>query len=67
MTEAGKAVVSMVAGAAAVYGVVEATGMTAVGVIGSGAGFGAAAGPVGLAVGALAGLSVYAVYRVVNG
>jgi hypothetical protein len=47
--------VGAVAGASAV----TATGMTAVGIVGTGAGIGAAAGPVGIAVGALGGLAVY--------
>ena len=54
-------------GAAAGYGSVVATGMSAFGMIGSGAGFGAAAGPVGLAIGALAGLAAYGVYRAAKG
>ncbi len=41
--------------------------MTAAGMVGGSAGFGAAADPVGAAVGALAGLAVYGIYRVVKG
>lgn len=53
MDEAAKAAGAAGAGAAAGYGVVAATGMTAAGMVGGGAGFGAAADPVGAAVGAL--------------
>jgi len=62
--EAVKAAGAAVVGGTAGYGVVTATGMTAVGAVGSGAGMGAAAGPVGIAVGAVAGLAVYGLYRV---
>ncbi len=67
LNEAGKAAASAGVGAATGYGVITATGMTAAGMVGGGAGIGAAAGPVGVAFGALAGLSVYAVYRVIRG
>lgn len=40
---------------------VHFSGMTAIGIVGGGAGFGAAAGPVGAAAGAVAGLAVYGV------
>ncbi|NMF83445.1 hypothetical protein E1H13_08850 [Nodosilinea sp. P-1105] len=53
-------------GAAAGYGVVSASGMTAAGMVGGGAGFGAAAGPVGAGIGALAGLAVYGVIRAIG-
>ncbi len=65
--EAAKAAGAVGAGAAVGYGVVAATGMTAAGMVGSGTGFGAAAGPVGEAVDALAGLAAYGIYRVVKG
>lgn len=46
-------------GAVAGYVAMKATGMVAAGLIGNGAGVGAAAGPVGAAAGALAGLALY--------
>lgn len=57
-----------VAGSAAVGGaagavIVAASGLTAVGAVGSGAGIGAAAGPVGAAVGAVIGLAVFGIYK----
>ena len=57
-------VVAAGAGALAGSQVVAASGMTAVGMVGGGAGFGAPAGPVGIAVGALTGLAAYGVFRV---
>ncbi|MGO9572358.1 MAG: hypothetical protein ACLP5H_32990 [Desulfomonilaceae bacterium] len=63
MKERMKAVSSTVVGGAVGYGVVAATGMTAIGAIGGGAGIGAAAGPVGAVAGAVTGLAVYGVYR----
>lgn len=46
---------------------IHLSGMTAVGMVGGGAGFGGAAGPVGAAVGALAGLAVYGVVQAIGG
>lgn len=65
--EKAKAAGAAAIGAAAGYGTVAASGMTAVGVIGSGAGFGAALGPIGAAAGAVLGLAGYGVYRVFKG
>jgi hypothetical protein len=44
---------------------VAASGMTAVGMVGGGAGVGSAAGPVGVAVGAMGGLATYGLVRAV--
>src|SRR5262245_12867217 len=55
--------VAAAGGAAVGRAVVAGTGMTAAGMVGSGSGFGAAAGPIGIAVGALAGLAVYGILR----
>lgn len=63
LTEKQKAVVSAVVGGAAGYGAVAATGLTAAGMVGSGAGIGTAAGPVGVVAGALIGLAGYGLYR----
>jgi len=63
MEERIKAAGSAAVGAAAGYGVVAATGMTAIGAIGGGAGIGMAAGPVGAVAGAVTGLAVYGLYR----
>ena len=63
LKEAGKVVGAAGAGAVAGYGVVVATGVTAAGMVGTGAGFGAAAGPVGIVGGAVVGLAAYGVYR----
>lgn len=49
-------------GGAVGYGTVAVTGMTAVGMVGGGAGIGAAAGPVGAAAGALVGGAAYGLY-----
>lgn len=54
------------AGAAVGYGATVVAGVSAVGVVGSGAGIGAAAGPIGAAVGALVGLAAYGVYSIVK-
>ncbi len=62
--EAIKAGAATVGGAALGYGIVATTGVTAVGVIGGGAGIGSAAGPIGTAIGALVGLAGYGVYCV---
>ena len=62
--EAVKAAISLGGGAAVGYGAVVVSGLTAAGAVGGGAGIGAAAGPVGAAVGALAGLAFYGVYRI---
>lgn len=51
-------------GAAAGYGVVAVTGMTAMGAVGGGAGIGAAAGPAGTVAGAVVGLAACGLYRV---
>ena len=51
---------------AAGAGVVAATGLTAVGAVGGGAGIGAAASPVGIAVGALAGLAFYGISKALS-
>jgi hypothetical protein len=53
-------------GAAVGKVVIVRTGMTAAGMVGSGTGFGMAAGPFGLLFGALGGLAVYAVLRAVG-
>jgi hypothetical protein len=63
MDEGIKVAGSAAAGAAAGYGVVAATGMTAIGAVGGGAGVGMAAGPVGAVAGAVTGLAVYGLYR----
>jgi len=55
-----------VVGGATGYGVVAATGMTAAGMVGSGAGASVAAGPIGAALGAIAGLAAYGIYRIVS-
>lgn len=54
------------AGAGAVAGgmLVEASGLTAAGMIGGGTGIGMAAGPVGMVAGGLIGATVYGVYMV---
>ena len=62
--EAGKATGATVAGAGIGYGVVAATGVTAASFVGGGTGIGAAAGPVGAAIGATVGLAAYGVYKV---
>lgn len=58
----GSAIVGVVVGGLAV----EAAGLTAIGAVGSGTGFGAAAGPVGMALGALGGLAFYGIYKAFN-
>jgi phage-related tail protein len=58
-----KAAVSTAAGGAVGSAAIAATGLTAAGMVGGGAGIGCAAGPVGFAVGALVGLSAYGVKR----
>lgn len=57
-----KAAGSAVGGAAISYGTVAATGMTAAGMVGGGAGIGAAAGPVGIVAGTVIGLAAYGVW-----
>jgi hypothetical protein len=52
------------AGAGVGYGAVSATGMTAAGIVGGGAGFGCPAGPLGAAAGAILGLAVLGVYSI---
>ncbi|MDQ5911238.1 MAG: hypothetical protein QG599_3335 [Pseudomonadota bacterium] len=54
---------SAAAGAAVGYGAIAATGLTAAGMVGGGAGIGAAAGPVGATIGAITGLAAYGLYR----
>jgi len=51
-------------GTAAGYSVAVTSGISACSIVGGGMGLGAAAGPIGAAVGALAGLAVYGVYKV---
>jgi hypothetical protein len=55
---------SAAAGAGAGSAVIAASGLTAAGMVGGGAGIGAAAGPVGVVIGATAGVAVYGIYRV---
>jgi hypothetical protein len=50
-------------GAALGSAAIAASGFTAAGMVGGGAGIGAAAGPVGMAFGALAGVAAYTTYR----
>lgn len=54
---------SAAAGAAVGYGAIAASGLTAAGMVGGGAGIGAAAGPVGAAIGAITGLAAYGIYK----
>lgn len=54
-----QAALHAVVGGAVGYGAVAATGMSAAGMVGAGAGIGAAAGPVGIVAGVLIGLSIY--------
>lgn len=61
------AAMSALSGAAVGLTAVSVSGMTAVGMIGGGAGFGAAAGPVGASVGALAGLAMYGIAWAIGG
>ncbi len=61
--EVAKAAGFATAGAALGKGVVVAKGMTAIGVLGKGVGLGAAAGPVGMVIGAGIGLAGYGLYR----
>jgi len=63
MIEVVKAAGSAALGTVAGVAVVEATGATAIGVLAAGAGWGAAAGPVGAAAGALVGLAGYGLYK----
>jgi len=62
--EFAKAGSATVVGTAAGYGVAVTSGVSACSIVGGGMGLGAAAGPIGAAVGALAGLAVYGVYKV---
>ena len=64
--EAEKATGATVAGAGIGYGVVAATGVTAASFVGGGTGIGAAAGPVGAAIGAITGLASYGIYKVIT-
>ena len=59
MSKTKKALAFVGLGSAAGYGTVAVTGMTAAGMVGSGAGIGAAAGPVGVVAGAGVGLALY--------
>jgi hypothetical protein len=59
-----KAGVSTVGAGAVGYIAVEASGLTAMGLVGPSAAFGMALGPVGAGVGALIGLAGYGLYRV---
>jgi len=54
---------SATAGAGLGYAATIATETSAVGVIGGGAGWGAPAGPIGIAIGALAGLALFGLYK----
>jgi hypothetical protein len=65
--EGVKAAGAAAAGATTGYGFIATTGVTAAGMVGGGAGFGAAAGSVGAGIGALAGLAAYGLYRVIKG
>lgn len=62
--EFAKAGGATVVGTAAGYGVAVTSGVSACSIVGGGMGLGAAAGPIGAAVGAIAGLAVYGVYKV---
>ena len=64
--ETGKALGFSSVGAAAGYGTVYALELTAAGAIGSGTAFGAAAGPVGAVIGAVAGLAAYGVWTIIR-
>jgi len=59
---------AMAAGAGGITGgtAVAASGMTAIGMVGSGAGFGAAAGPVGFIAGAFVGLAIYGIKQTLS-
>ena len=57
------AVGSAAAGAGLGAVAVSATGFTAAGMVGGGAGIGMAAGPLGVIAGAISGLAVYGVYK----
>jgi len=62
------AVLSAGGGAVAGYGTVIATQATAIGILTkTAAGIGAAAGPVGAALGAVAGLAGYGIYKAIWG
>lgn len=61
--KAAKAAGAAAAGAAVGYGAIAASGLTAAGMVGGGAGIGAAAGPVGAAAGAVVGLAAFGLYR----
>jgi DNA-binding beta-propeller fold protein YncE len=63
-TEYAKAGGATVVGTAAGYGVAVTSGMSACSIVGGGMGLGAAAGPIGAAVGALTGRAVYGGYKV---
>lgn len=61
-----QAAISAGGGAVAGKAVTTATGMAAVGMVGKGAGVGAPAGPVGAAAGALIGLAIYGLFKVLS-
>jgi hypothetical protein len=61
------ALVSGFGGAVAGWSIVSGMGMSAAGMVGGGADFGFAAGPVGAVVGGLVGLAAYSVLRSVKG
>ncbi len=65
--EGAKAAGCAAAGGAIGYGTVAATGMTAIGMVGGGGGTGMAAGPIGVVVGAVAGLALYGAHRAIKG
>ena len=65
--EVAKAAASLVAGGAIGYGIVSISGMSAVGMVGGGAGVGMSAGPVGTVVGAIAGLALFGACRAIKG
>lgn len=61
-----KAALSTVAGGLTGGGLVAASGLTAVGAVGGGAGIGAAAGPVGILAGAVLGLTAYGAKKLLD-
>lgn len=65
--EPAKAIAAAGAGAAAGYGAIATSGLSAASVVSAGTGVGAVTGPLGATVGALVGLSVYGIYRALQG
>ena len=63
--KAGKAGAASTAGAAAGFAVTRFAGMTAAAMVGNGAGWGCAAGPLGAVLGGITGLAIYGVVSVV--